>query len=98
MLTPKIVAMHIELSAREIFYLRNEPLPKHFCDWNISNNYVSTIFELLNTHYQNRLPDEAVAFVQRYSGFTEKSIDEIGLENADTIRKEFQGIIREIQR
>lgn len=95
-LTPKNIAMHVESTARDIFSLRNEPLPSHFHDWNISNDYVTMLFELLNTNYQNKLPDEAVAFVRRYSDYTRKSIIEIGLETADTIRKEFQEIIERI--
>ena len=94
MLTSKNIALQIEQDARDIFYRQQKELPKHFEDWQISSNYVSTLFELLHVHFQNELPDTAHSFIKRHSVLAQKSIRDIGEVQADNIRKEFENLLK----
>ena len=93
MLNPKKIAMQIELCADEIFNKQHKKRTEHFKDWQVSSDFVSTLFQLLDLHYRTNLPDKANAFVQRYSQYAGQSIWEIGVEQADVIREEFEALI-----
>ena len=94
MVTSKNIALRIEQDARDIFYNQHRDMPAHFEDWQISNNFVSTLFQLLHIHFQNDLPDAAQKFTIKHSNLTGKSIRDIGEAQADNIRKEFEDLLK----
>lgn len=92
-LTPKNISLQVELYANEIFHSQNKDTPPHFKDWQISSNYVSTLFQLLDVYYKKDLPDAAKCFVRKYSEIREQSILDIGVEKAAFILEEFFELI-----
>ena len=94
MLTIRNIALDVERIANYVFSARGEVLPVHFKDWQISSNYIRTIFELLDVYYHKQLPDKAIAFVHKYSNWADKSLIEIGSEKADEIRLALNELIQ----
>lgn len=93
MLTPKNISLRIENCADAIFSNQYKKLPLHFKDFNISSDYISRIFELLDVYYKKNLPEQAQAFVMKYSSLRGDSIQKIGVEKADAICKEFEELL-----